>query len=289
VLRLRVYYDDSATPSVDAPLGDLFAVGHGFERPVRSLMVRASSEGRSRNSYWPMPFRRSCRITVTNEGRRRVSNLYYHVDWQKLRALPEATPYFHAGADYQVGWPRLTKGRHTLTYVCLGRNAASSGHNLGVDDIVLARTGPEAWAAAAEVREPRRPSGSVAEIARALSDPDPVTRCLSAIELRARGQDALPALEPLTAALRDRDVNVRLMSANAIAAIGAPAAAAVPALAAACSVGDEDVQVLRSCATALGAIGPAAAAALPVLREIARQPRVSWAADAAIRRIGGRE
>ena len=40
LLRLRVYYDGSATPSVDAPLGDFFAVGHGFERPVRSLMVR---------------------------------------------------------------------------------------------------------------------------------------------------------------------------------------------------------------------------------------------------------
>jgi hypothetical protein len=59
LVRLRVYYDGSAVPSVDAPLGDFFAVGHGFERPVRSLMVRASSEGRSRNSYWPMPFRRS--------------------------------------------------------------------------------------------------------------------------------------------------------------------------------------------------------------------------------------
>ncbi len=47
-------------------------------------MLRTSSEGRSRNSYWPMPFRRSCRITVTNEGRRRVANLYYHVDWAKL-------------------------------------------------------------------------------------------------------------------------------------------------------------------------------------------------------------
>ena len=73
LLRLRVYYDGSAIPSVDAPLGDFFAVGHGFERPVQSLMIRDSSDGRSRNSYWPMPFRKSCRITVTNEGRRRVA------------------------------------------------------------------------------------------------------------------------------------------------------------------------------------------------------------------------
>ncbi len=96
LLRLRIYYDGSSIPSVDAPLGDFFAVGHGLERGVASLMVRDSSIGRSRNSYWPMPFRESCRITVTNEGRRRVSNLYYHVDWAKLPSLPNDTVYFHA-------------------------------------------------------------------------------------------------------------------------------------------------------------------------------------------------
>jgi len=96
LLRLRVYYDGSPTPSVDAPIGDFFAVGHGFERGVNSLMIRDSSSGRSRNSYWPMPFRDSCRVTITNEGRRRVSNLYYHVDWARLPALPPNTAYFHA-------------------------------------------------------------------------------------------------------------------------------------------------------------------------------------------------
>ena len=96
LLRLRAYYDGSATPSIDAPVGDFFGVGHGFERDINSLMVRDSSSGRSRNCYWPMPFRSRCRITVTNEGRRRVSNLYYHVDWRKMRSLPADTAYFHA-------------------------------------------------------------------------------------------------------------------------------------------------------------------------------------------------
>jgi hypothetical protein len=96
LLRLRVYYDGSPEPSVDAPLGDFFAVGHGFERPVNSLLIRDSSSGRSRNSYWPMPFERSCRVTMTNEGSRRVANLYYHVDWSKLPSLPPGTAYFHA-------------------------------------------------------------------------------------------------------------------------------------------------------------------------------------------------
>jgi hypothetical protein len=96
LLRLRVYYDDSVVPSVDCPLGDFFAVGHGLERPVWSLMVRDGSSGRSRNSYWQMPFKRRVRVTLTNEGRRRVSNLYFHVDWTKVPSLPANTAYFHA-------------------------------------------------------------------------------------------------------------------------------------------------------------------------------------------------
>jgi hypothetical protein len=118
LLRLRVYYDGSDVPSVDAPVGDFFGVGHGLERPLNSVVIRNSSSGRSRNSYWPMPFRKSVRVTITNEGERRLYNLYYHVDWQKYDALPRNTGYFHAryrqalparaGAPYDI---LTTKGR----------------------------------------------------------------------------------------------------------------------------------------------------------------------------------
>jgi hypothetical protein len=115
LLRLRVYYDGSPIPSVDAPVGDFFAVGHGFEKEVRSLMVRASSSGRSRNCYWPMPFARSCRITITNEGRRRVSNLYYHVDWAKVPSLSPRTAYFHA--RYRQALPAAPGGAYEVLKV----------------------------------------------------------------------------------------------------------------------------------------------------------------------------
>ncbi len=562
LLRLRIYYDGNSTPSVDAPVGDFFAVGHGFEKSVKSEMVRDSSDGRARNCYWPMPFARSCKVTITNEGRRRVSNLYYHVDWQKVPALPKDTLYFHAryrqalpapadgknyeflnvtgkgqyvgtvlsvvqaeagwfgegddlfwvdgekkpsiegtgsedyfndawglheddgpyygvtvaegtglgsrmtayrwhlldpipfsrhlkfeiehkgwtynadgavksafgertdlmssvafwyqqgiardqppvpygaarlphgnarqievenaldqvqarkgkvslspdlfwskdvilfaaegkdstlevpfevtedgdyevytelarasdygiytvlldgkppvspqlehepgadvrpqtqfdgyaletyvGAAFPVGWPRLNRGRHTLTYVCLGKNLSSSGYNLGIDNIILARTGAAAWASAANVKEPRLAAQTEPELAKALSDPDPVLRGLAAMALRSQGQAALPALQSLIAALHDSDPNVRLMSANVIAVIGPEAAPAVPALIAAGSVKGEHVQVLRSYASALGAIGKPAAAAVPLLKELAKIPRVSWAATAALRNI----
>jgi hypothetical protein len=96
LLRIRVYYDGHKTPSVDAPLGDFFGVGHGSERNLNSLMVHDSSFGRARNSYWPMPYRKSCRITVTNEGDRIVPMFYYHVDYRSYPSLPSDVAYFHA-------------------------------------------------------------------------------------------------------------------------------------------------------------------------------------------------
>ena len=84
------------TPSVDVPLGDFFGVGHGYERNVNSQMVRNALLAAARNVYWPMPFHKSARITITNEGKRQVTSLYYHVDWQRHDRLPQDIGYFHA-------------------------------------------------------------------------------------------------------------------------------------------------------------------------------------------------
>lgn len=93
---LRFYWDGETEPSVLCPLGDFFAVGHGMNVNVDSWPVRVSAEGLSRNCYWPMPFAKSARVTITNEGHKPVIGLYWYVDWQKLDKLPENTPYFHA-------------------------------------------------------------------------------------------------------------------------------------------------------------------------------------------------
>jgi hypothetical protein len=227
--------------------------------------------------------------TVLLDGKPPVAPVLEHEPGADVRPQTQFDGYAletYVGADYQVGWPRLTKGRHTLTFVCIGKREDSSGYTVGVDDIVLAKTGPAAWAAAAKIQEPRTPTGGVAELAKSLSDPDPVTRGLAAMALRNLGAAALPALPALTAALKDSDPNVRLMSSNAIAAIGKGAAPAVQPLIAACSVKNEQIHVLRACASALGAIGkPAATPALPILKELSKMPRVKWAADRAIQNI----
>jgi Protein of unknown function (DUF2961)/HEAT repeats len=561
LMRLRVYYDGSDVPSVDVPLGDFFAVGHGFERPIRSLMIRNLSDGRARNSYWPMPFEKSCRITITNEGKRRVG-LYYHVDWERVPSLPPNTAYFHAryrqalpapadgkpwvfldttgrgfyvgtvlsvlqaepgwfgegddmfyvdgervasiqgtgsedyfndawglhvaegeytgspisegeglgarmtayrwhlvdpipftkslraeiehkgwtyrpdgkvktafgersdlmssvaywyqkgiatdqppvpygsarlphgnarqievedaladvqgekgkvsvskelfwgkdvllfqgegpgsrvsipftveedglyelvtqvaqapdygvyeieldggpvaarelehepgadirqqtrfdgyaydtyvGLDRQIGWLTLPRGRHTLTFVCLGKNPASSGYTLGVDNIILARAGAAGWALAASAKEPVFDPKNVAGFEAALSSPDPRVRTLAALALGGQPEAALRALPVLEKALSDADPSVREAAARAIEAQGPRAAAAVPALVAACKAPGQTGAVLRACLYALGHIGKAAAPALPTMRALLAEPSSGWVAEKAIRDV----
>lgn len=96
-LVLRIYWDGMERPSVEVPLGDFFGVGHGAIANFHSLPVSVSSYGRSRTCWWRMPFRKSAKVTLTNE-RHGFGDLevYYYVDWEKLPSLPEDTLYFHA-------------------------------------------------------------------------------------------------------------------------------------------------------------------------------------------------
>ncbi len=96
-LVLRMYWDGAEHPSVQTPLGDFFGVGHGAAENFVSQPVAVSAEGRARSCYWRMPFRKSARVTVTNESSEyRCDSFYYYVDWQKHETLPEDMPYFHA-------------------------------------------------------------------------------------------------------------------------------------------------------------------------------------------------
>ncbi|MCX7016623.1 MAG: DUF2961 domain-containing protein [Candidatus Sumerlaeota bacterium] len=103
-LVLRIYWDGEPEPAVESPLGDFFAVGHGADVPVNSIPVQVSSEGRARNCYWRMPFRKSARLTVTNDSpASRVRSFYYYVDYERLPSLSKDTPYFHA--QYRQEYP----------------------------------------------------------------------------------------------------------------------------------------------------------------------------------------
>ncbi|MHB1460817.1 MAG: glycoside hydrolase family 172 protein [Armatimonadota bacterium] len=112
MLVIRMYWDGEKTPSVECPMNDFFAEGHGMDMNVNSAVVTVTAEGRARNCYWPMPFRKSAKITVTNEGKLPVQALFWQVDWLKLKSLPRDTIYFHA--QYRQNHPRPRTGNYTL-------------------------------------------------------------------------------------------------------------------------------------------------------------------------------
>jgi hypothetical protein len=103
-VALRIYYDGNEKPSVEAPLGDFFGVGHGAYKDFTSAPVTVSSHGRSRACYWRIPFRKHIKVTVTNESPTyKVDSFYYYLDWQKHETLPKDTMYFQA--RYRQAFP----------------------------------------------------------------------------------------------------------------------------------------------------------------------------------------
>jgi hypothetical protein len=90
---LRVYWDGETTPSIEVPVGDFFAAGWGKYGQINSLAV-AVNPGSAFNSYWTMPFRKSCRITMTNIAPEAMT-LYYQVTYA-LTDVPEDAGYLHA-------------------------------------------------------------------------------------------------------------------------------------------------------------------------------------------------
>lgn len=91
---LRFYWDDEPTPSVEVPLGDFFAEGHGVRYNVNSLMVAVNPSG-GFNSYWPMPFRKHATITIENQAPETIPGFFYQITYA-LGSVPERAAYFHA-------------------------------------------------------------------------------------------------------------------------------------------------------------------------------------------------
>jgi hypothetical protein len=94
---LRIYWEDQEQPSVETPVADFFASGWGQFAQISSLPV-AVNPNRGYNCFWPMPFRKRCRITMENRSDEPMTH-YYQVDY----AVPDdgadekgVMGYFHA-------------------------------------------------------------------------------------------------------------------------------------------------------------------------------------------------
>jgi len=92
---LRMYWDGQEKPSVETPIGDFFGLNLGQYNLYQSAFLNCSS-AKALNCYFAMPFRKSARITVTNQGAEKVGSFYSNIDYQLVPSLPERSLYFHA-------------------------------------------------------------------------------------------------------------------------------------------------------------------------------------------------
>lgn len=96
-LVLRMYWDGEQTPSVEAPVGDFFGMGHALTRNFASLpLAMLPQDGRGFNCFFAMPFADGARITITNEGSEDVSHFYFYIDYEEHDLIDTDLGRFHA-------------------------------------------------------------------------------------------------------------------------------------------------------------------------------------------------
>jgi hypothetical protein len=148
-LVLRAWWDGEPSPSIEVPIGDFFGLGLGEYFTYQSALLTVAPM-KALNAYFQMPFDRSARITVTNEGKEKTDSLYYAVDYIALPGLPEGLGRFHAQYrqaapckgwtnNWANNWDDPVDGKKNLdgagNYVFL--EATGRGHFVGVSQAVL--------------------------------------------------------------------------------------------------------------------------------------------------------
>jgi len=125
-LVLRIYWDNEPEPSVEVPLGDFFCMGLGSYAPVNAQPI-AVNPGSAFNCYWPMPFRKHCRMTVENLNKEDIM-LFYQIDYALTKVSKDAA-YFHAqfrrsnpttGGIHVLLDSIQGKGQYVGTYMAIG-------------------------------------------------------------------------------------------------------------------------------------------------------------------------
>ncbi len=142
-LVLTAYWDGEETPSVQAPLGDFFGMGHGITRNHSSAMLAMSPEnGSALNCFFPMPFGDSARFVLHSDAEDAIK-FYFYIDYCEKPIAPEVLR-FHAlwNRDRPAGADESARPMNNADFEFGGKNttgadnysildAVGSGHYVG--------------------------------------------------------------------------------------------------------------------------------------------------------------
>ena len=153
-LKLEMYWDGETKPAVSVPFGDFFGVSLGKTASFENELF-SNPEGRSFNSFIPMPFKKGARITITNESTTRLNALFFDVDFQVIPAWNDEYLYFHAywsrdtattlAKDFEM-LPKVNgKGRFLGVNVGINPNPLYEGTWWGEGEVKIYFDGDTDW------------------------------------------------------------------------------------------------------------------------------------------------
>lgn len=104
-LVLRIYWDGRKSPSVEVPVGDFFGQGWGEIYEYAALpLCAAPRDGRSLNSYFPMPFAEGAIIEIENQSDIECDAFYYYIDYEEVDSV-DGQGRFHAQWSRSIHYP----------------------------------------------------------------------------------------------------------------------------------------------------------------------------------------
>lgn len=146
---LRIYFDGSEVPQVEAPLEDFFLkhfpdkwqMGSSTQVPIQSRYVVVAPYN-GYNCYFQMPFSHGARITISHdpaeEPHKDPGSAYMQVDWQRYKDC--ACPWrFHAR------WRRENPCEHYGQHFLMADIGGSPGYLLGCSAGILIKDNTDAW------------------------------------------------------------------------------------------------------------------------------------------------
>lgn len=138
---LRVFWDDQAYPSVEAPLAAFMGIGYpeaclenNRHFPTLNSAMVMIAPCRGANCYWPMPFRKHCLMTLENKstkpqdtyymiigfhGEIQTDSRYFHASYRQARPTGDAE-------DYVVIDGIKGRGHFAGVSLAVGTNGANS-------------------------------------------------------------------------------------------------------------------------------------------------------------------
>lgn len=129
-LVLRAFWDGATEPAIEVPVGDFFGQGWGEFAQLSSVPIAANPHG-GFNSYWPMPFGRSARLTLENLAPS-TATVYYQISYETGGDHVAASGYLHAQFRRSNPLPAATthpildrvdgRGKYVGTYIAWGVN-----------------------------------------------------------------------------------------------------------------------------------------------------------------------